>query len=120
MSGNNTSGYEIRQGLLGQAQDILQTNAQMHYERTKEWVPVTTEAIIAEAEKLNGFVQRKSRAGEGRPRRAAEARAMARPGWDPNQPLPIEPTKREMKERLNRWSAEDLAREKSIAKEKEE
>ncbi len=37
MSGNNTSGYEIRQGLLGQAQDILQTNAHMHYERTKEW-----------------------------------------------------------------------------------
>ena len=57
MSGNNTSGYEIRQGLLGQAQDILQTNAHMHYERTKEWVPVTTEAIIAEAEKLYSFVK---------------------------------------------------------------
>ena len=57
MSGNNPSGYEIRQGLLGQAQDILQTNAQMHYERTKEWVPVTTEAIIAEAEKLYSFVK---------------------------------------------------------------
>ena len=57
MSGNNASGYEIRQGLLGQAQDILQTNAHMHFERTKEWVPITTEAIIAEAEKLYSFVK---------------------------------------------------------------
>ena len=88
MSGNNTSGYEIRQGLLGQAQDILQTNAQMHYERTKEWVPITTEAIIAEADRLNTFVQRKGSAAEGppspaiarRPRNAAEARRQARPG----------------------------------------
>ena len=57
MSGNNKSGYEVRQGLLGQAQDILQTNAHMHFERTKEWVPITTEAIIAEAEKLYSFVK---------------------------------------------------------------
>ena len=57
MSGNNTSGYEIRQGLLAQAQDILQVNAHMQFERTKEWVPITTEAIIAEAEKLYSFVK---------------------------------------------------------------
>ena len=117
MSGNNPSGYEIRQGLLGQAQDILQTNAQMHYERTKEWVPVTTEAIIAEAEKLNGFVQRKSRAGEGRPRRAAEARARLDPSGRCAQ---LSGPPREMEERSRRWAAEDPVREKPIAKEKEE
>ena len=53
------NGYEIRLQLLGQAQAILDNNAHMHYERTKEWKPVTTEAITSEAEKLYQFVQNK-------------------------------------------------------------
>jgi hypothetical protein len=56
---DNKSGYDIRQGLLGQAQSILEQNAQMHFEQTKQWIPITTEDIIAEAEKLYSFVKRK-------------------------------------------------------------
>ena len=56
---DNKSGYEIRQGLLGQAQSILEQNAHMRFEQTKQWKPITTEEIIAEAEKLYAFVQRK-------------------------------------------------------------
>jgi len=56
---DNKSGYEIRQGLLGQAQSILERNAHMHFEQTKQWKTITTEDIIAEAEKLYAFVQRK-------------------------------------------------------------
>ena len=59
MSDNKRSGYEIRQGLLGQAQSILEQNAQMEYEITKKWPKVTTEDIIDEAEKLYEFVLKK-------------------------------------------------------------
>jgi hypothetical protein len=59
MSDNNRNGYEIRQGLLGQAQSILEQNAHMEFEQTKRWPKVTTEQVIAEAEKLYAFVQKK-------------------------------------------------------------
>jgi len=59
MSDNKRSGYEIRQGLLGQAQSILEQNAHMEFEQTKEWPKLTTEAIIDEAEKLYQFVLKK-------------------------------------------------------------
>ena len=59
MSDNKRSGYEIRQGLLGQAQSILEQNAHMEYEITKKWPKVTTEDIIDEAEKLYEFVLKK-------------------------------------------------------------
>jgi hypothetical protein len=60
MSDKNKTGYDIRQGLLGQAQSILEQNAMMEYEITKKWPKLTTEDIIAEAEKLYDFVQKKS------------------------------------------------------------
>tara|TARA_Y100001963_G_scaffold102286_1_gene140760 strand:+ start:229 stop:408 length:180 start_codon:yes stop_codon:yes gene_type:complete len=56
---DSKSGYEIRQGLLGQAQSILEQNAHMQFEQTKVWPIVTTEDIIAEAEKLYQFVQKR-------------------------------------------------------------
>ena len=59
MSDNNRSGYDIRQGLLGQAQSILEQNAHMQFEQTKTWPTITPEDIIAEAEKLYAFVQKK-------------------------------------------------------------
>jgi hypothetical protein len=59
MSDKSKTGYEIRQGLLGQAQNILEQNAHMEYEITKKWPKLTTEDIIAEAEKLYNFVQKK-------------------------------------------------------------
>jgi len=59
MSDNKRSGYEIRQGLLGQAQSILEQNAHMEFEQTKQWPKLTTEAIIDEAEKLYQFVLKK-------------------------------------------------------------
>ena len=59
MSDPNKSGYEIRQNLLGQAESILNQNAQMHWEQTKHWEPITAEAVIVEAEKLYEFVKRK-------------------------------------------------------------
>ena len=60
MSENNRSGYEIREGLLGLANDICQQNAHMHFEQTKQWNKVTSEDVIREAEKLYQFVQKKS------------------------------------------------------------
>ena len=59
MGDKNKTGYEIRQGLLGQAQSILEQNAQMEYEITKKWPKLTAEQVIAEAEKLYAFVQQK-------------------------------------------------------------
>tara|TARA_R110002060_G_scaffold73992_1_gene83046 strand:+ start:627 stop:809 length:183 start_codon:yes stop_codon:yes gene_type:complete len=59
MGTSKGSGYEIRQGLLGQAQSILEQNAHMQFEQTKIWSTVTTEDIITEAEKLYQFVQKR-------------------------------------------------------------
>ena len=58
---NNTSGYEIRQGLLQQAQRIVEQNAHMQFETSgkKDWSPVTSEQVIKVAEELNTFVQKK-------------------------------------------------------------
>ena len=70
MSGNP---YDLRAGLLGQAQDILQNQYHQEYERirylcdrklidfkTVTWpTPPTSDEIIAEAEKLYKFVQTK-------------------------------------------------------------
>ena len=57
----NTSGYEIRQGLLQQAQRIVEQNAHMQFETSgkQNWSPVTSEQVIKVAEELNTFVQKK-------------------------------------------------------------
>ena len=59
MSEKNKNGYEIREGLLGMAQDIVTQNAHMQYEQTKQWKEITTEEIIKVASELNKFVQKK-------------------------------------------------------------
>ena len=56
--------YEIRASLLHLAKDIISENAHMHFESTKAggnpvWNAVTTDQILAEAEKLYSFVSRK-------------------------------------------------------------
>ena len=58
---NNRNGYEIRQGLLQQAQRIVEQNAHMQFETSdkKNWTPVTPEQVIEVAEQLNAFVQKK-------------------------------------------------------------
>tara|TARA_Y100000310_G_C20233723_1_gene601460 strand:+ start:394 stop:573 length:180 start_codon:yes stop_codon:yes gene_type:complete len=56
---DNKNGYEIRQGLLGLAHDIVQQNAHMTFEATKQWPTITTEQVIEEAQKLYEFVQNK-------------------------------------------------------------
>ena len=58
---NNRNGYEIRQGLLQQAQRIVEQNAHMQFETSdkKNWTPVTSEQVIEVAEQLNAFVQKK-------------------------------------------------------------
>ena len=58
---NNRSGYEIRQGLLQQAQRIVEQNAHMQFEQSdkKNWDNITSEQIIEVAEQLNTFVQKK-------------------------------------------------------------
>lgn len=65
------SGFEIRADLLHLAYDIVQTNARMTYEASREvasiqdrsfqiaWKPFTVEDVVGTAEKLNEFVQRK-------------------------------------------------------------
>ena len=52
---NNRNGYEIRQGLLQQAQRIVEQNAHMQFETSgkKNWSPVTSEQVIKVAEELN-------------------------------------------------------------------
>ena len=67
MSDNNKSGYQLRTDLLGMATGIvvdrhsrLFDNEVMKPEGSREPVaPYTTEDIIAEAEKLYAFVQKK-------------------------------------------------------------
>ena len=56
----NKNGYEIRQGLLQQAQRIVEQNAHMEFETSnkKTWSPVTPEQVIEVAEQLNSFVQK--------------------------------------------------------------
>ena len=58
---NNRNGYEIRQGLLQQAQRIVEQNAHMQFETSGKtnWTPVTSEQVIKVAEELNSFVQKK-------------------------------------------------------------
>ena len=58
---NNRNGYEIRTGLLQQAQRIVEQNAHMQFETSdkKNWTPVTPEQVIEVAEQLNSFVQKK-------------------------------------------------------------
>ena len=58
---NNRNGYEIRQGLLQQAQRIVEQNAHMQFETSGKtnWSPVTSEQVIKVAEELNSFVQKK-------------------------------------------------------------
>jgi len=69
----SSNAYEIRQGLLGQAQDILRERFTREWEqirylcdrdlvnpKTVTWpIPPTTEEIIKEAERLYIFVQTK-------------------------------------------------------------
>jgi len=63
----NKNGYEIREGLLGMAQGILGDKCNRDFENemikpdgARNAVPsYTTEEIIAEAEKLYAFVQKK-------------------------------------------------------------
>ena len=69
----STNAYELRQGLLGQAQNILSDKFKAKHNRmmflleqgvlnpkTVTWPePPSTEAIVAEAEKLYKFVQTK-------------------------------------------------------------
>ena len=61
MSNKTTSGYEIRMQLLHQAQRILENQTQVEMAKTqgKAGAAPTTEAIIAEAEKLYTFIQKK-------------------------------------------------------------
>lgn len=57
--------FEIRASLLHLAKEVLSENAHMGMEaartqgRPGDWAPVTTEQIVAEAEKLYSFVTRK-------------------------------------------------------------
>jgi len=67
------NGYEIREGLLHLAHEILQSNATMRYDASKkvvavagggtvehrEWTGYSVEDVIEAAAKLNDFVQRK-------------------------------------------------------------
>lgn len=57
--------FEIRAELLKLAKDVLSQNAHMAFEaanrtgRPGEWSEVTTEKVVAEAEKLYAFVSAK-------------------------------------------------------------
>ena len=46
----NRNGYEIREGLLGMAQGIVEQNHHMEREQTKQWTPITTDEIKKVAE----------------------------------------------------------------------
>ena len=71
MSDNNKSGYQLRTDLLGMATGIvvdrtnrLENNEHALAENDEKYqrkpvVPYTTEDVIAEAEKLYAFVQKK-------------------------------------------------------------
>ena len=56
---NNRNGYEIREGLLGMAKDIVEQNAHMAFEQTKQFKPISTDEIKKIAEELYEFVQKK-------------------------------------------------------------
>ena len=62
---DNSKPFEIRSGLLHLAKEILSQNSHMAWEAAKaqgrpgEWSPVTTDQVIAEADKLYGFVTKK-------------------------------------------------------------
>ena len=58
---NNKNGYEIRTGLLGMAQRIVEQNVHMQFETDgkQNWTEITSEQIIKVAEELNTFVQKK-------------------------------------------------------------
>lgn len=57
--------FEIRSSLLHLAKEVLSQNSHMAWEaaraqgRPGDWTPVTTEQVVAEAEKLYAFVTRK-------------------------------------------------------------
>ena len=57
--------FELRAGLLHLAKSILEQNSMMEYEVRKQnkeqitYNPITTDQVIAEAEKLYGFVSRR-------------------------------------------------------------
>ncbi len=68
MSDNKKSGYELRTDLLGMAQGILADKVSRQFDnehlktdvsQMKPVEPYTTEDIIAEAEKLYAFIQKK-------------------------------------------------------------
>ena len=67
MSDFNKSGYELRNDLLGMAIGILETRQSRQFDnehlkpdgQRSAVTPYTTEDIIAEAEKLYAFVQKK-------------------------------------------------------------
>ena len=61
MSREPRSGYDLRMQLLHQAQRILEQQTQVEMTKTqgKSGSAPTTEEIIAEAEKLYTFVQKK-------------------------------------------------------------
>ena len=62
---DNSKPFEIRASLLHLAKEVLSQNAHMAFESAKaqgrpaDWAAVTTEAIIAEAEKLYSFVSKR-------------------------------------------------------------
>lgn len=62
---DNSKPFEIRASLLHLAKDVLSENSHMQFESAKaqgrpgEWPAVTTDAIIAEAEKLYQFVSKR-------------------------------------------------------------
>lgn len=62
---DNSKPFEIRASLLHLAKDVLSQNAHMAFESSKaqgrpgDWPTVTTEQIVAEAEKLYGFIVKK-------------------------------------------------------------
>ena len=67
MSDSNKNGYELRTDLLGMAIGIVQEQVQRQFEnehlkpegQRQPVSPFTTEDVIAEAEKLYAFVQKK-------------------------------------------------------------
>ena len=58
---NNRNGYEIRQGLLQQAQRIVEQNAHINLKQAAKRIgtPVTSEQVIEVAEELNSLFKRK-------------------------------------------------------------
>ena len=67
MSDTNKSGYELRTDLLGMAIGIVTDRSNRHFDnehlkpegQRQSVAPYTTDDVIAEAEKLYAFVQKK-------------------------------------------------------------